>query len=138
MSMRHRHQAPAEGPLAEINTTPLIDVSLVLVVILMMATPLAFESSFGVRGGTPLARPAVAGEPADRVELAITGENRVEVDGRPLAVDQLAGALLPLFAGRPGRDVAVSCADEVSHRAFVTVLDIAKSSGAGHIAVAEK
>ena len=38
--------------------TPLIDVSLVLVVILMVATPLAFQSSIAVR-----TRPRAAGRP---------------------------------------------------------------------------
>jgi biopolymer transport protein ExbD len=137
MKLRPRYQMD-DGPLAEINTTPLIDVSLVLVVILMMATPLAFESSFSVRQGAPLAQPAVIESLPDRVQLAITGENRVEVNGRVVAVDQLAGALLPLFASSPSRDVAVSCADQVSHGAFVRVLDIAKINGAASIAVAEK
>lgn len=140
MRFRRDNPGPDEGPLAEINTTPLIDVSLVLVVILLLATPLAFESSFGVRRGAPLAKPAVAASAdlADRVELAITGEDRVEVDGRAVAVDQLAGALRPLL--RPGarREVAVSCAGQVSHGAFVRVLDIAKLSGAGTITVAEE
>jgi len=34
---------------AEVNMTPLIDISLVLVVILLLATPLAFESSIGLK-----------------------------------------------------------------------------------------
>lgn len=125
-----------EGPLSEINTTPLIDVSLVLVVILLMATPLAFESSFGVRKGDPLAQPAIVEDLADRVELSITGEERVEVNGRALAVGNLAGALRPLL--RPGSrgEVAVACADGVSHGAFVRVLDIARQSGARTISVA--
>lgn len=134
-----RDQGADEGPLSEINTTPLIDVSLVLVVILMVASPLAFESSFGVRKGAPLAQPAVIEDVPERVELAITGENRVEVDGRAVAVDQLAGALRPLLdADGRKRDVAVSCADQVSHGVFVRVLDIAKMNGAADIAVAEK
>ncbi len=33
----------------EVNMVPLIDVSLVLVVMLMLATPLAFESSLAIR-----------------------------------------------------------------------------------------
>jgi biopolymer transport protein ExbD len=127
-----------DGPMAEINTTPLIDVSLVLVVILLLATPLAFESSFGVRRGAPLTQPAVVEDVPDRVELAITGENVVEVNGRAVAVDQLAGALLPLFGAGSSHEVAVSCAGQVSHGAFVRVLDIAKLNGAATIAVAEK
>lgn len=63
MNLRLRNRESSEGPLAEINTTPLIDVSLVLVVILLLATPLAFESSFGVRAGAGRgpARPHRAG-----------------------------------------------------------------------------
>ena len=137
--MRRRDQGAEAGPLSESNTTPLIDVSLVLVVILMVASPLAFESSFGVHKGAPLAQPAVIEDVPERVELAITGENRVEVNGRAVAIDQLAGALAPLLGtGAPKRDVAVSCADQVSHGAFVRVLDIAKLNGAANIAVAEK
>lgn len=136
---RRPDQGTGEGPLSEINTTPLIDVSLVLVVILMVASPLAFESSFGVHKGAPLAQPAVIEDVPDRVELAITGENRVEVDGRAVAIDQLAGALRPLLGqGGKSRDVAVSCPGDVSHGAFVRVLDIAKTNGAANIAVAEK
>lgn len=136
MSLRFGRREPGEGPLSDINTTPLIDVSLVLVVILLLATPLAFESSFGVRKGDPLAPPAIAAELTERVELAITGERQVEVNGRAVAVDQLAGALGPLL--RPGtkREVAVACADGVSHGAFVRVLDIARRSGAQVINVA--
>jgi len=138
MNLRRRNDHLDDGPLAEINTTPLIDVSLVLVVILLLATPLAFESSFGVRKGSPLAQPAVAEDLPDRVELAITGEDRVEVNGRAVAVAQLAGALRPLLGPGSRREVAVSCGDRVSHGAFVRVLDIAKLNGAAIINVAER
>lgn len=136
MKPRFAMKEGGEGPLSEINTTPLIDVSLVLVVILLMATPLAFESSFGVRKGDPLAKPALVEDLPDRVELAITGEDRVEVNGRAVSVQSLAGALRPLL--RPGSrgDVAVACAGGVSHGAFVRVLDIARQSGARTISVA--
>ena len=125
-------------PVAEVNTTPLIDVSLVLVVILLLATPLAFESSIAVRRGGPPAPPAAGEQVPDRVELAITGENRIEINGRAVPVEQLAGALRPLLAPDARREVAVSCADDVSHGVFVHVLDIAKLSGAATINVAEK
>ena len=86
MNLRRRNDQLDDGPLAEINTTPLIDVMLVLLVILLLATPLAFESSFGVRKGSPLAQPAVAEDLPDRVELAITGEDRGEGNCRAGAV----------------------------------------------------
>lgn len=138
MKLNGSYHTMNDVPVAEVNTTPLIDVSLVLVVILLLATPLAFESSIAVRRGDPPSPPAVHGQAPDRVELAITGEDRVEVDGRALPVEQLAGALRPLLAPDARREVAVSCADDVSHGAFVHVLDIAKLSGAVTINVAEK
>ena len=44
---RSRRARGAEG-IFEVNMTPLIDVSLVLVVILMVATPLALQSSIAL------------------------------------------------------------------------------------------
>jgi biopolymer transport protein ExbD len=42
----------------DVNMTPLIDVSLVLVVMLLLATPLAFESSIDVKNAAQAARKA--------------------------------------------------------------------------------
>ena len=58
--MRWNRSQEDSGLLAEVNMAPLIDVSLVLVVILLLATPLAFESSFGVRKTAASARQASA------------------------------------------------------------------------------
>ena len=47
--MRRGRERPAgESGIHEPNMTPLIDVMLVLVVILLVATPMAFQSSIGV------------------------------------------------------------------------------------------
>ena len=77
-----------DGRMSEVNMTPLIDVSLVLVVILLLATPLAFESSFGVRKSAASAREAPEETQSARIELNIQSDdrilvNRLEVDDRP-------------------------------------------------------
>ena len=61
-----RRQTDEEG-MSDVNMTPLIDVSLVLVVILLLATPLAFESSFGVRKATSRKTPRKARKTATRI-----------------------------------------------------------------------
>ena len=69
--MRWNGHQVEDGKNAEVNLTPLIDVSLVLVVILLLATPLAFESSFGVRKTAATGRKASGKDRETRIELNI-------------------------------------------------------------------
>ena len=129
-------QNETKGPgLFQVNMTPLIDVSLVLVVTLLLMTPLALESGIWVRNQQASA-PAEVVE-AQRVTLTILSENMVQVNQRIMQRDHLQlvlGAMLrqPEFDG-----VNLDCADEVSHAAFVDVLDKAKMSGASSIALSD-
>lgn len=118
--------------------TPLIDVSLVLVVMLLLATPLAFESSIAVRKTAK--KSSVAEKPVKnkRVELQIVSEDSVLVNKRTVARHSLIGVLRPLVDGSPERLVVIQCKDNVSHGAFVNVLDQAKVCGASEIAVLGK
>jgi biopolymer transport protein ExbD len=118
----------------EPNMTPLIDVSLVLVVILMVATPMAFQSSIVV------SRAAASGQKADPartewIEVTILSAETVRVNRQEVP----RSALVPVLEARLGesatRRVLVRCGDEVPHAAFVAVLDDAKACGAAGIAV---
>jgi biopolymer transport protein TolR len=134
--MRWNRPQVDSGNLAEVNMTPLIDVSLVLVVILLLATPLAFESSFGVRKTAATARQASEEKKEARVELAIESDSAVRVNRNLVPLEDLGGVLAPLFAEGGSRNVTVKCADGVAHGTFVHVLDITKLNGAREIAVA--
>lgn len=131
-------RANGEQPVQEINLTPLIDVSLVLVVMLLLATPLAFESSFALRNAPAAAQTAPEDDPVERVELTILSEEDVRVNREPVPVNSLGLALTPLLEGETPPTVVVSCADAVSHGLFVRVLDTAKLCGATEIAVTEE
>ncbi len=115
--------------------TPLIDVSLVLVVILMVAMPMVFQSSIGVRNAAASGRRAPSTELSERVEVAVVSEDSVRLNRSLLSRAQLVGALYPLLANRVNAMVVVECADQVSHGTFVSVLDDVKHSGAAQIAV---
>jgi biopolymer transport protein ExbD len=118
----------------DVNMTPLIDVSLVLVVILLVATPMALQSSIqlGKSGASPQA--AVAA-PAQRLVVAIESEDEVLVNGEPVPRGELQARLRPLLAAKADGPVVVLCAADVSHGTFVGVLDATKQAGAGEIAV---
>ena len=122
----------------EINMTPLIDVSLVLVVMLLLATPLALESSIDLRRSAKTAKQAEQKKNDARVEIHVISDEQVEVNRKPVARDQLQPVLKPLLDKSKDRLVVIACNDGVSHGAFVNVLDQAKLCGAGEIAVTEK
>ena len=137
MSRFRWNRTPQEdGPLAEVNMTPLIDVSLVLVIILLLATPLAFEASFEL-GRTSTARTEVSEAGlVPRVEVGILSDAEVRVNDLVVPVADLPATIAPLIALATDKQVAVRCADGVSHGTFVQVRDITKLSGAMGIAVA--
>jgi biopolymer transport protein ExbD len=116
------------------NLTPLIDVCLVLVVILLVATPMTLQSGIAVsragKGGKSGAEVR-----ASRIEITIRDDQNLTVNRTPVARSELRSVLRPMLAASQTRDVIVSCADGVSHGTFVSVLDEAKIDGAGRIAV---
>jgi biopolymer transport protein ExbD len=130
---RKGSQKRTEG-LHEINMTPLIDVSLVLVVMLLLLTPLAFESSIAVRKAAASAKQSAKKEREERVEVKIISEE-VMVNRKTVLRKELSLTLRPLLANKVQRRVVIDCSDNVSHGAFVNVLDQAKLCGAGDIAV---
>ena len=110
-----------ENGIHEPNMTPLIDVSLVLVVILMVATPMAFQSSIAV------SRAAASGRQADPartewVEVTILSDDAVLVNQQEVPRSALAPVLAARLDRSPTKRVLVRCADAVPHAAFVAVL----------------
>ena len=119
----------------EVNMTPLIDVSLVLVVILMVAAPLAFQSGIALHTAANKDRHAKRPAGPGWVELTVLSDQSVRVNGAVVAPEALGQTLAPLLRESASRLVVVHCEDRVPHGAFVRVLDIAKSMGADKIAV---
>jgi biopolymer transport protein ExbD len=122
----------------EINMTPLIDVSLVLVVMLLLATPLALESSIGLRDARKSAKQAEKKKIEERIELNVLSEDEVRVNRELVSRKDLQHALRPMLDQATSRVVFIQCAEGVSHGAFVDVLDQAKVCGATEIAVSGK
>jgi biopolymer transport protein ExbD len=115
--------------------TPLIDVSLVLVVILMVATPMAFQSSIAVRNAAATGKQAPDLARTERIELAIHADGTVGVNRMVVPREALGVTLRPLIERSGTGMLVVRCDDDVSHGQFVGVLDEAKSLGAVQIAV---
>ena len=118
-----------------INMTPLIDVSLVLVVILLLAAPLAFEASIGVNQAQAMAKQAKQEEKREFIELTVVSDDSMRVNRLLVSRENLPMTLKTLIENSTERQVLLSCADPVLHGTFVDVLDVAKCAGASEIAV---
>jgi len=130
------HRPSGEGNI-EVNMAPLIDVSLVLVVILLLATPLAFESSIAVRQAAVSGKTASEESKKERIEIDILSDEVLVINRERVPYESLEKVLTPLLATSSEHQVVVSCDDAVSHGRFVSVLDQAKLCGARKIAVKE-
>ena len=133
--MKFRRVKPPTDGIHEPNMTPLIDVSLVLVVILMVATPMTLQSGISVQGAARSGRAAAMVKKLERIEVSVRNDGYVDVNHQTVLRDSLDAVLRPLLADSPTGMVVVQCGDQVSHGSFVTVLDLARQAGAAHIAV---
>ncbi|TMQ63366.1 MAG: biopolymer transporter ExbD [Candidatus Eisenbacteria bacterium] len=130
-----RRPSRGSDAIVEPNMTPLIDVSLVLVVILMVATPLAFQSSIAINTASRAGKQAAEMARTERIELFVHADGTIGVNRLVVPREALGVTLKPLIEQSATRMVVVRCDDEVPHGAFVGVLDEAKSVGAARIAV---
>jgi len=134
---RPRFQSAQSG-IFEPNMTPLIDVSLVLVVILMVATPLAFQSAIAVRSASSSGTQAATKTDADRIEVTVGADGALAVDRAPVTRETLESAIAGRLGASRSRLVVVHAAPEAAHGVVVGVLDDARSAGAAEIALAER
>jgi len=126
---------PGEDGIYDVNMTPLIDVSLVLVVILLVATPLAFQSSIMLRSASASGRAAATVTRSERVELVLRADGAIAVDRDVVSRDELGPRLQTALAASATRLVVVRCDPGVTHGAFVSAVDEARARGASQIAV---
>ncbi len=126
------------NPNHEVNMVPLIDVSLVLVVMLLLATPLAFESRIDVANASKTGQEAPKTDKSERIEIEILSAEQLRVNRIPVTYAELGGVLTPLIANSADRGVLITCQKDVPHGSFVHVLDVTKQCGTAEISVIER
>jgi len=122
-----------EGLISGINVTPLVDVTLVLLIIFMVTAKII------VSQGMPMDLPkAASGEEVQMVfSVELTADGKTVVDSKPIKSDEdIAG--LAKAAKTKNKDLrAVIRADKkVEHGRVIHVLDLLKRSGVAKIAFA--
>jgi biopolymer transport protein ExbD len=118
--------------ISAINVTPLVDVMLVLLVILMVASSYIVAQTMKVQLPKAHATDGTADKPAT-VQLFKNGTYRW--NEQPIADGELVGKIKEALAADPETSLVVSADKEVQHGSVVHILDIAKMAGVTKFAI---
>ena len=125
------------APMAEINITPFTDVVLVLLIIFMVsASFMGVNAKGGMNVNLPSAKSTEPAQPGKEIEIVVKKSNAVAINGNPVAVADLPGALNRLRK-QAKIDLVIIKADEaVVYDRIVKVMDAVKLAGLDRIALA--
>ena len=113
-------------PFSEINVTPLVDVMLVLVVILIITAPLLSSS---IQLNLPKAAAARPGTPPQSVTLVLDKTGQAFVRDQPVSDDALARELTQTATQHPDTEVQLRADQSVPYGRVVAVMGLAHQAG---------
>ncbi|HEU4620734.1 MAG TPA: biopolymer transporter ExbD [Burkholderiaceae bacterium] len=118
-------------PLAEINTTPLVDVMLVLLVIFIITAPLLTHA---IRLDLPRERASASADTAPRIVLSIDADGRVHWDREIVDDASLATRLAQASQRDPRPDVHLRADKATRYERIAYVLAAAQRAGLPRVA----
>jgi len=113
-------------PMAEINTTPMVDVMLVLLVIFIITAPLLTHS---IKIDLPQAGSQTSPEKPDAVTLSIDGEGQLFWDDAPLAEAELALRLTTAAQKKPQPELHLRADKMTNYQQLARVMSAAQTAG---------
>lgn len=126
-------QRPAPAPFAEINVTPMVDVMLVLVVILLVTAPLLASA---LRLDLPRAEGARPAAPAAALAVSLDAQAHLYLDEQPVDAAVLRARLVAAAAQDPQTEVQLRADGNVAYARVVEVIGLAQAAGLSRIAFA--
>ncbi|MCD4813378.1 biopolymer transporter ExbD [bacterium] len=119
--------AGSDGPITEINVTPLVDVCLVLVIIFMVTAPLFSQPVMKVE--LPKAT-TDEGESTENVTITIDPDEKIAVNAKEVTFEELKPELKMKLQESAEKYVIIRADNLTNHGIVLKVLDIAKELGA--------
>lgn len=126
MAMRLNEDVESDGEMSEINVTPFIDVMLVLLIIFMVAAPLA---TVDVRVNLPASTSKPQPRPEKPVYLSIKADKQLYVGNEAVNSDQLISAIEGLTAGNKETTIFFQADKDVDYASLMAVMDQLRSAG---------
>lgn len=114
------------APMSEINTTPLVDVMLVLLVIFIITAPLLTHA---VKIDLPQASSQPAPEKPEIISISIDRAGNMFWNDRPLQNDELAHKLKESAARKPQPELHIRADKETRYEILAEVMAEAQQAG---------
>ena len=122
-----------KGVIADINMIPLIDVSLILLIIFMVITTFLVQSQIQVN--LPKASEAEKGSDENVITIQLAANGEMTVEGKTVKFEKLARELTLRLSKSRKKTVLVQADRKVSIERVVTALDTAKKLGASKVGI---
>ncbi len=127
-----------EGVFAEINITPLTDIFLVLLIIFMVTSSALVDA--GGQAGVKVNLPKggakeITPTQADLV-VAVLSDGRRVIGGKVMSDDEMKRTFDEAAKRAPDTIVILQADEDVPHGKVVEVMELAKTSGLAHLAIA--
>jgi len=113
-------------PMSEINTTPLVDVMLVLLIIFIVTAPLLTHS---IRVDLPTAGSAITPEKPDTITLSLNHEGRLFWNNEPIQESDLSQRLTEVSARKPQPELHLRADRDTRYQRITEIMNAAKNAG---------
>lgn len=124
--VRLRHQDDVLKEASEINVTPFIDVMLVMLIIFMVAAPLA---TVDVKVDLPQSVAAPSPRPQQPIYVTILADHRLALGETVITADALQGRLMQLSGGNRDERIFLRADKTVEYDTLMQVMNHLRSFG---------
>jgi biopolymer transport protein ExbD len=125
--------------LSEVNVIPLADLSLVLLIILMVISPMIMQSMIKVTSSRASATKSATPDKEPPLIVVLNPDGTVIMNTVKMATDlDFASALAQALGNRVDKSVLLTADPAALHGRFVQVLDLIKQQGAEKISLLKK
>lgn len=122
------------APIDKIDTTPLVGVALILVIVFMVTSPLLMKQA-DMELELPKAR-TVEAESQENITISISKDGELALNEDVIQSRLLLASLQKEIREFPDRLVVIRADKNVPHENVLSVLSVAKKAGATHLAIA--
>ena len=130
MAMGSFNSAGAQAPMAEINTTPLVDVMLVLLIIFIITAPLLTHS---VNVDLPRASSAPVEHKPTTLQVSIDADGNVALAGQVVSMSELESRFRDAVAQDPLVEMHLMADRATRYEAVAEAMSASRRAGLGKI-----
>jgi biopolymer transport protein ExbD len=130
--MAGRMSEDEDGTISDINIVPFVDITLVVLIIFMVTTPLIMKPSININ--LPKAASGSDSTPS-QLTITMTNEGKTFLNGRVVVNEEVSIYASNISKTEPDIQAIISADRDVSHGQVVAMIDLIKEAGVKKFAI---